>query len=398
MNNHIFQPSLLAEIKFKNKIVRSATHEGLADEKGYPTEQLKKLYVQLAKGDVGAIITSHTGIQQNGKSSYYRMCMIDNDTSISHYKNLVDSVHKYATPIILQISHCGRQTRSKITGEQPVAPSAIKDKFFNEELPKELTEHEIEEIIKNFVDAIERAKKAGFDGVQLHLAHGYLLAQFLSPYTNHRKDKWGGNTENRFRIIGEIFYKSKNKVGNYPILVKLNAYDRRKNGLRIEEAIKIAKLLEKVGCSAIEISCGVAEDGFCIVRCNKIPVEAGFRYNFKFKKVNSIIKKIIRPMVNMLMPPINPLINYNVAAAQALKEQISIPVIAVGGIRSIDAISDIIKTKKADFIAMSRPFIIEPDIVKNFKEGKQSISSCINCAYCVIVIEEKPLRCYSGRI
>jgi 2,4-dienoyl-CoA reductase-like NADH-dependent reductase (Old Yellow Enzyme family) len=144
----------------------------------------------------------------------------------------------------MQIAHCGRQTRSKSTGLQTVAPSAIRDAFFNEDMPKELSENEIIQIIDNFVSAITRAKQAGFDGVQLHLAQGYLLSEFLSSQSNRRKDCWGGSTENKYRIVDEIFKRAKEQVGNYPILVKMNAYDGRKNGMRIEEAIQIAQMLD----------------------------------------------------------------------------------------------------------------------------------------------------------
>ena len=154
MKNTVFEPIEVAGIVLKNKIIRSATHEGMADADGGPTEQLINLYLQLAKGEVGAIITGYAGIQQNGKSPLYRMLMIDDDRLISRYQQLTEAVHKAQTPIILQIAHCGRQTRSKITGEPTVAPSAIRDKAFSEELPKELTEQDIDEIIHCFVSFV----------------------------------------------------------------------------------------------------------------------------------------------------------------------------------------------------------------------------------------------------
>jgi 2,4-dienoyl-CoA reductase-like NADH-dependent reductase (Old Yellow Enzyme family) len=398
VENTIFEPAVLAGIKMKNRIIRSATHEGMADEHGCPTEQLKKTYLKLAKGEVGAIITGYTGIQHNGKGSFYRMLMIDKDRFVDAYKEVVDAVHEYDTPIILQIAHCGRQTRSKITGENPVAPSAIRDKYFNEDLPKELTERDIDEIIENFVEAIKRAKTAGFDGVQLHAAHGYLLSQFLSPYMNRRQDKWGVTTENRVRIIREIYNRSIAQVGNYPIFIKLNAHDGRKHGMRIEESVKIAKLLEQCGCSGIEVSCGVSEDRFYTTRAKKFPIEAIFTYSFKYKTLASSIKVLIKPFINVMIPPISPLTNYNVRASQAIKSHVSIPVIVVGGITSLFDITDIIKHNKADFVSMCRPFIIEPSIVKKFKEGKQNASKCISCNYCIVAAEERPLRCYYGKL
>jgi 2,4-dienoyl-CoA reductase-like NADH-dependent reductase (Old Yellow Enzyme family) len=398
MTYKVFEPTQLAGIPLNNKIIRSATHEGMSDERGYPTEQLKKKYIQLAKGEVGAIITGFTGIQQNGKAWLYRMQMIDEDDCIAAYRHLMDAIHEYNTPIIMQIAHCGRQTRSKITGKTPIAPSALKDKMFSEELPHELSEIEIEGIIDQFVQAIGRAQKASFDGAQLHAAHGTLLSEFLSPYMNRRQDKWGGNTQNRFRIVQEIYQRSRKAFGDFPILIKMNAYDGRRNGMRLEEAAKIAELLERSGCSAIEVSCGVIEDGFYTIRGESLPLDALFAYHFKFKTLPSFIKAMMRPFANIVMPPVRPLTNYNVPAAQTIKANVSIPVIVVGGIRSLDDLNQIILNQQADMVSMCRPFIIEPDIVKKLKEGRQQVSKCISCNYCFIAAEERPLQCYYGKL
>ncbi|MFO7963072.1 MAG: NADH:flavin oxidoreductase [Desulfobacterales bacterium] len=398
MENQIFSPCSLAGIKLQNRIIRSATHEGLADENGKPNEKLKKRYTAVAKGEVGAIITGYAGIQQNGKSPFYNMLMINKDEHINAYNDLTDDVHRYNTPIIMQIAHCGRQTRSAITGEHPVAPSAIKDKLYNEETPKELDENAIYEIIENFVRGIDRAKTSGFDGVQLHGAHGYLLSQFLSPYMNRRNDRWGGSLENRFRIIEEIYKEAKSTVGDYPIFIKINGYDGRKNGMRIPEAVEISKLLQKSGCAGIEVSCGIVEDGMHSVRVEKIPTEAILEYNFRFRNMPPIIKKISKPVFGMMYRSIKPLSKYNVEAAKAIKKAVDIPVIAVGGFSSLDDIQEVIDRNDADFVSMCRPFLIEPNIVKKFRNGAQKRSKCISCGYCVIAQEVLPTRCYYGKL
>lgn len=398
MTRAIFEQTSLAGIKLKNRIIRSATHEGMADEKGLPTEKLKKLYVRLAKGDVGAIITGNAVIQANGKNSLVAMTMIDNDNSIPAYQKITDAVHEYGTPIIMQIVHCGRQTRSKLTGLPTVAPSAIRDAFYSEDVPKELSEDEINEIIGNFVSAVIRAKQAGFDGVQLHLAHGYLLSEFLSSYSNRRKDRWGGSTENKYRIIGEIFKRAREKTGDYPILVKLNAYDGRKNGMRIEEAVRIAQMLEKSGCAAVEVSCGVVEDGLSTMRGEKLPADAAMKYNFKYKNLPGLVKAIAKPVIKAFMKQPKPLLKYNLDAAIQIKKSVNIPVIVVGGINNINDIHDMIENSHMDFVSMCRPFIIEPDIVSKFKKGTQTKSKCIMCNYCMIIAEEQPVKCYYGKL
>ncbi|MEI6684051.1 MAG: NADH:flavin oxidoreductase [Bacteroidota bacterium] len=394
----IFEPATIGNIRLKNRIIRSATHEGLADEYGYPTDQLIKKYEMLARNEVGCIITGFAGVMPNGKSNSYRMLMIHDDTFIDPYKKLTGKIHEYDTPVILQIAHCGRQTRSKITGLPTVAPSAIRDRTFNEDLPHELSEPEIFEIIECFAGAVVRAKDAGFDGVQLHLAHGYLLAQFLSSYTNRRSDRWGGTTANRFRIIGEIFARAKRMAGDFPVLVKMNAHDGRKGGMNITEAVEIAGMLETAGCSAIEVSCGVFEDGLYTVRGDTLPVEAAFRHNFRYKSYPGIVKSIAKRVVPILTKKIRPYENYNVQFAAMIRKMVSIPVIAVGGISTLASVESIITGEKADFISMCRPFIIEPDIVRKFKEGRQAKSKCIACNYCLVAAEERALRCYRGKL
>ncbi len=394
----IFKQSTIGKIKLRNRIIRSSTHEGLADERGYPTDKLIKKYEILAKNQVGCIITGFAGVMQNGKTNNHNMLMIDDDSFIKPFAELTKRIHNHNTPIILQIAHCGKQTRSKTTKLPIVAPSPVKDKMYREEIAKELSEEEIIEIINNFVEGIIRAKKAGFDGVQLNLAHGHLLAQFLSFHTNRRKDKWGGSLENKFRIVENIFKKAKSIVGDFPIWVKLNAYDGRKKGMRIGEAKEIAKMLEKVGCSAIEVSCGVYEDGLFTIRGEKLPIEAVFKYSFSYKNLPKVIKWIGKLIVPVITPKVKPYENYNVEYANEIKRNVNIPIIVVGGIKTLDAIKAIIREKKADFVSMSRPLIAEPNLVKKFKEGVQIESRCINCNYCMIASEEESLKCYRGRL
>jgi len=369
----------------------------MADENGFPTESLKKLYIRLAKGGVGAIITGYAAIQQDGKSPMFAMTMIDSDDSIPKYREITKAVHEYDTPIIMQIAHCGRQTRLKITGHNPVAPSAIRHKFYNEDMPKELSEDEIDQLIENFVSAIIRVKKSGFDGVQLHLAHGYLLSDFLSSHSNKRKDGWGVTTENKYRIIGEIIRKAKEQVGDFPILVKMNAHDGRKNGMKIEEAVRIASMLEKSGCSAIEVSCGTAEDGLYSIRGEEIPVDAIMKYMFKYKNLPRFIKKISKPFIKTMKQPM-PLLKYNLDAAIQIKKVVNLPVIVVGGINNIEDIHSIIENDDIDFVSMCRPFIIEPNIVNKFYKGIQTKSKCIMCNYCWVMGNDRPLRCYYGKL
>ncbi len=393
----VFEKSNLSSIQLKNRIIRSATYEAMADDDGRPTDELGDLYERIAKGGTGAIITSLVCVQQNGKAMKNAL-MFDRDELVDDYRELVERVHKHDTAIILQAAHAGRQTLPSITGTGTVSPSAKRDKLFILSKPSELSEKEIFDIIDNFCLTIERAKKAGFDGVQLHAAHGYLLSQFITPYMNTRKDKWGGNSENRFRIIKEILIKARKTVGDFPVIAKINCSDGNKKGTSLEEAIKIAKLLEENGCDAVEVSCGVAEDMFNIVRVEKKPAKALFEFVPEVSWIPSVIKNIMALPAPLFIKKFKPVENYNVLAAERIKENVKIPVIVVGGIRNINDIETIIKDKSADFVSMARPFVIEPSIVNKFKDGKKTSSGCISCGYCILGINTYPLKCYYGKL
>jgi 2,4-dienoyl-CoA reductase-like NADH-dependent reductase (Old Yellow Enzyme family) len=223
-----------------------------------------------------------------------------------------------------------------------VAPSSIRDKLYNVDIPHELTDKEICDIIEHFVQAAERAKKAGFDGVQLHLAHGFLLSSFLSPHMNKRKDQWGGSIENRFRIIHEILVRTRKSVGDYPILAKINGYEISRDGLKITEAVTIAKYLEETGCDAIEVSCGIAEEGFVFAR-GEFPFDVLLKYNDKMKNIPKAIFPIVKPVLKRVFSSPQPRSLYNVDSAAEIKKNVKIPVIVVGGIRKVEEIDSIIE-------------------------------------------------------
>ena len=394
----VFEPSVLGGIPLDNRIIRSATTMGLADKAGRPVEELIRKYVELAQGGVGAIITGMAGIQKDGRIAIPAALMIHEDKAIPEYKKVTKAVHAHNRPIILQLAHAGRQTRSAVTGCHKVAPSAVRHNYFNETMPKALTELEIQEIISNFISAIERARKAGFDGVQLHAAHGYLLSDFLSSHANRRTDQWGGSIENRFRIIREIFKGAKTIAGDYPVLVKINAYDKRRKGMRLEEALEIARLLQEAGCAAIEVSCGTIEDGFVTLRAPEIPVEALLAYGFQMKEKPPLVKKVLEWAVPILTKDDKTIENYNLCAAQEIRQAVDIPVIVVGGIKKWKDIKQIIAEQRSDYVAMSRAFIIEPDIVNKFKDKNQAASHCISCCYCLVCAEAMPVKCFYGSL
>ncbi len=391
----VFERSGIGTIELKNRILRSATHEGMGDPHGKPLKEWYDLYEKLAKGGAGGIITGYVGVKQNGKA-VFNMRMFDKDEYVADYKDFNLKLKNENTPIILQIAHAGSQTSSKITGTIPLSVSPTKN-FYGERC-KEIDENEIEDMIDCFVKSIERAKKAEFAGVQLHAAHGYLLSEFVSPFLNKRKDKWGGNIENRFRILYEILQRSREKVGRFPILAKVSAFDEKRNRKELEEIIKGCQILQDSGCDAIEVSCGYGFKGFDTIRVPRIPVEAMLALIPNFKNYSPLKRALFKIVVPWVIKKYKPIHNYNVNSAERIKKNLDIPVIVVGGIRTLADIENIIETKGIDFVSMCRPFIIEPNIVNKFQERKAIESKCIDCGYCLLGVGTNKLKCYFGKI
>ncbi len=285
----------------------------------------------------------------------------------------------------------------KMTAGPAVAPSPYKWPL-NLQYARTLAEEEIEEIIGSFVRAIIRAKEAHFQAVQLHAAHAYLLWEFLSPRMNRRVDGWGGTTENRFRIIKEIVERARDKVGNYPILVKHSAYDYEKNGINLDEGVRIAELMQKAGIDAIEVSSGGILAMPSPVRWPRIPIDAMMEYVSQLKALPGYKKLLVRTAYKLRRNEYPPLQNYNVPAAEKIKRNVDVPVIVVGGIRRLSDIEDIIINNRSDFVSLCRPFIIEPNIVRKLKSGEQVESRCINCGYCLFGVMSNSLRCYYGKL
>ena len=221
----LFTPGKIGSLELRNRLIRTASHEALATESGDPTDSHFQFYRRFIAGGIGLVITGYAGITQRGKSALHRMTMIDHDERIPAHEALCDKVHAAGGKIVLQIAHCGRQTWSKDTGLPPlVAPSAIPCGFYKE-MPHALEEEEIDTIVGQFASAAARAKEAGYDGVEVHGAHGYLLSTFLASHANHRSDRWGGPLENKFRIIGKILRAVRDAVGpGFPLLIKLNSF------------------------------------------------------------------------------------------------------------------------------------------------------------------------------
>ncbi len=394
----LFSEGEIGSMKLPNRMIRTASHEGLADARGRPTDRQFEFYRRFIEGGIGLVITGYAGITQAGKSALRHMTMIDADELIPSHQRLVGKVHRIGGRIVLQIAHCGRQTWSSETGFPLMAPSPIPCGFYRE-TPREMTEEDIRDVIENFAKAAKRAREAGYDGVQIHGAHGYLLSTFLSRHANKRKDRWGGSMENRFRIVGETLKAVREAVGkDYPVLIKLNTFEKAPDGIKADECVGFSRMVEETGCcDAIELSCGTNEGGFVMAR-GEFPTGAIFKYMRPYCRYNPpvrfILKTCVVPFLKLREIPFSE--GYNLETAAKVKRKVSLPVITVGGMRSKGFMTAAIESKKTDFVSMARPLIREPDLPNKFRTGLSERALCDNCNKCVVAVDTMPIGCYKG--
>jgi 2,4-dienoyl-CoA reductase-like NADH-dependent reductase (Old Yellow Enzyme family) len=341
----LFSPAKIGNLELPNRLIRSATAECMAsDDNGAPREQLKALWVELAKGGVGLIITGHMYVHPSGKA-HPEMMGIYSDDLVPGLMDCVDAVHSAGGKIAAQINHGGMHSPKKYVGEA-IAPSVIDDEDL-EQPPRAMTGAEIEMLIDAYGQAARRAQEAGFDALQVHAAHGYLINQFVSPYTNRREDQWGVDQDGRTRFLREVMQAVRKQVGpDYPVFVKFGMRDGKDDGLTAEAGAKVIGLMAAMGLDGVEISGGVNE--------------------------TSVRKGIKSPAKEAYFRPL----------ALLAREKTDLPIILVGGIRSKAVMEDVLSSGDADFVALCRPLIREPDFPNRMKIGKQEISACISSSNC----------------
>lgn len=386
----LFSTIKLGNIEVRNRFMRSATVECLATKDGKVSERYTNLYTALARGGVGLIVTGNFIVQKNG-ISISGSIIIDNDDVITGLNELTSKVHEHGAKIIAQVNHTGRLANTRASGLPAIAPSAVLTIAPTLNIPKAMTEAEIENTIESFASAAYRVKTAGFDGVQFHCAHGYLIHQFLSPHTNRRKDKWNGSLDDRMRFLTEIINRTRAKVGkDFPLLVKFNSSDLYSKGLSLNDSIYICKKLEALGIQAIEVSGGTQETGGLVITRGEFPSSITARGRALYEKIFLYIMAPFIRKEGVFKE------NYFLENAKKIKQAVKIPVMVVGGIRNAADMEKIIQNNDADMISMCRPFIRKIDLVNTILHDNNYISTCTSCNRCTLEIltQGNIVKCY----
>jgi 2,4-dienoyl-CoA reductase-like NADH-dependent reductase (Old Yellow Enzyme family) len=368
--NKIFQPFPIGGLVLRNRFVRSATYDGSAERNGCVSAEQLKICSDLASGGVGLIITGITYVHPSGRISGFQNSLAKDDC-IPSFRELTSKVHNFGAKIAAQLFHAGieRVKFIKSKDQSALSPSRIEDDLLDPNSYQVMTEDHISTVVHAFGEAAVRARASGFDAVQIHAAHGYLLSQFLSPLTNRRTDSWGGSLENRLRIHLEIYRQIVASTGgDYPVMIKIGVQDGRPGGLSFEEGRQACRLLAESGYTALEISLGLRGKGYS-------------KSEFRTQITARDREAYFRPWCKEVRPKVN------------------VPIMIVGGLRSFSLMEEIIETGDADLISLSRPLIREPQLITEWQRDPAHKAKCVSCNKCFeALIKREPFGCIQERM
>jgi 2,4-dienoyl-CoA reductase-like NADH-dependent reductase (Old Yellow Enzyme family) len=396
----LFEPITLRNVTLPNRIVKSAMAEGLADADGCPTPGLLRAYSRWAAGGVGMAITGMAFVRAEHAFTDREIGLHD-DAVVEPLAALTRAFHQHGEGrIVAQICHAPPQLpRAKARRLGPTAPSAGLSRT-NLLWNRALTERELVRLVTEFGAAARRAREAGFDGVQLHSAHGYLLSRMLSPRFNRRRDRFGGSFERRLELLREVVKAVRRSLGDeLPLLVKLNVHDGMPGGLELRDGVAIAERLADWGVDAIEVSAGVADVGLgCYPNRGEIPVELGKRFLCGELPLLRPLSPLLGPVLRREARALRFEEGYFAELAKRVAEAVPIPVIAVGGIRSPDFAERLLGESKVAMVSLARPFVREPGLPRRWQRGESAPAQCSSCNECFVRLGlGEPLRCWKQR-
>lgn len=359
--NKIFEKGKIGNHELKNRIVMPAMGTGLASENGEVNDAMIKYYEERAKAGCGLIITELSRIDQDTGVGLINQIQLTDSNIISNIKKLTEAVHKYGSKLVFQLQHPGSQTNSWLLPDDKkiVAPSPVASKIIGE-IPEELTTRNIQVIISRFAIAAKIAQNSGADGIEIHAAHGYLISQFMSPNTNLRNDKYGGNIYNRLNFLKEIIAGIRQFCGkDFIIIVRMNGDDFVPGGLELEEAVQMAKIIETFEVDALNISCGTYESSHTIIEPDS--------YKEAWKKY----------------------------LAKEIKANVDLPIIASNNLKSPKTANKMLEEDVSDFVALGRAQLADSQWVEKAYNGEDSdITNCISCLLCInSVMQQARIKC-----
>ena len=380
----VFIPGKIGNVELRNRTIRSGCFEGMCAN-ATPSEALIEHHRRVAAGGIGMTTVAYCAISNDGVAFGHEMWM--REEIIPILKRLTDAVHKEGAAVSIQLGHCGFFANKSVIGVTPIGPSR-KFCLFRYSICRAMNEEDIKRVREDFGKAAKMAVTAGFDTVEIHAGHGYLLSQFLSPWTNSRRDQYGGSLENRLRFPVSVIKHVREVVGpGYPIIIKMNCDDGFKGGLTIDEAVQAGQAFEAAGASMLVPSCGfTARTSFYMMRGN-VPI-----WDYVKSEKNPVTKMGMTLFGRLIVKeiPFQELFLFD--QAKRIKDAVKIPVACIGGVCSVDNMDKVMQAG-FEFMEIGRATIRDPDVIRKMQSGEISASDCDHCNRCVAAMTAQGVTC-----
>lgn len=382
----LFTPWRIGDLTVRNRTIRAAAFEGMCPG-NHPSEKLIDYHRAVAKGGIGMTTVAYTAVARSGLS-FDRQLWIRPE-AVSDLRKLTDAVHREGAAVSIQLGHCGNMAKPSIAGCRPMAPTARINPY-GPTWPRAMHIDDITEVAHEFGRAVSLAKEAGFDAVEIHAGHGYLISQFLSPYTNRRTDEWGGSLENRARFLRLVMREVREAANRTCVLVKMNLKDGFRGGLQLDESVEVARMLEQEGADALVLSGGFVSRSPMYIMRGKMPIHTIVR-----NLDNSWLKFGISLFGPAMIRSVPFKEGYFLEDALVVRNAVKLPLVGVGGLVSRAKIDEVLR-KGFEFIAMARSLIAEPEFVNRLKQEPDAVSNCQHSNHCVAAIYSGEMACWQN--
>lgn len=384
----IFTPCQIGPITLRNRTIRSAAFENMAHG-NRPTKELFDYHTAVARGGIGMTTVAYASVCQSGLSFDGQLWL--REEIIPELKKLTDAIHAEGAKASIQIGHCGNMTHRATCGCKPLSPSG-RFNLYSPTFTRKMTIKDIDEIVEAFGKAVDMCRRAGFDCIEVHAGHGYLISQFISPYTNHRKDEYGGSLDNRMRFMRRVITRVMEEAkDDMAIVVKTNMYDGFRSGMQIDDCITVAKELEKLGVHALVLTAGFVSKAPMDVMRGAMPLKT-LAYYMDMKKF-WWLKLGLHIGGRMVIPTVPYKDAYFYDTAMKFRKELKMPLIYVGGM--VDK-ADMEKVLDSDFVAfqMARALVQDTDFVNKLQSGEVTRSACKHSNYCIGRMYTLDMRCH----
>lgn len=383
--NQLFETCAIGPVRLRNRSIRAAAFEGMSP--GHlASPELIAYHREVAEGGVGMTTVAYAAVEQSGLSFPHQLWL--RPEALPGLRALTDAVHAAGARASIQLGHCGNMAKAAVAGGRAIAPSA-RFNLYGPVWPRAMDQADIDRVVASFGRAVELARDAGFDAVEVHAGHGYLISQFLSPATNHRRDGYGGPLARRLRFLREVMARVKAAArGDVAVLVKVNMRDGFRGGLELDEAIEVARALEQDGADALVLSGGFVSRAPMYVMRGAMPTRVMGRLMTDWK-----LRVGLALFGQTLIAPVPYADNYFLADALAVQQSVRVPLVYIGGAASRAAIDEVL-ARGFVAVAMARAFIRDPAFIRHLAEAEGRAGVCDHCNYCAARIYTTHMACH----